>query len=296
MRRRFFTLDVFTSKRFTGNPLAVVLEPQGLDTAAMQIIAREFGHPETVFVFPGEQAGHRARLRIFTPALELPFAGHPTVGTAVLLARLDGGTQTRDLVLGEGVGPVACVVKPDAEGGNASFQVPRIPERIGQLKDRNAIASALSLRPDDIDDSFALERWSAGNPFSFVPLRGLDAMRRARPDLSRWDQAFGTGGVGTFLFCRETAQAGHAFHARMFAPTHGVPEDPATGSAVAAFAGLMAAAGKLADGSHDMTIEQGYEMGRPSLLQLSLTMRQGRLASATIGGEAVVVTEGAIEA
>src|SRR5262245_59444155 len=189
MRRRFFTLDVFTSQRFTGNQLAVVLDPQGLDTAGMQTIAREFGHPETVFVFPAEQAGHRAKLRIFTPARELPFAGHPTVGTAVLLARLDGGTQSRDLILGEGVGPVACVVTPDAQGGNASFQVPRIPERIGALKDRNAIAAALNLRPEDFDDSFALERWSAGNPFSFVPLRGLDAMRRTRPDLSRWDEA-----------------------------------------------------------------------------------------------------------
>lgn len=296
MRRRFFTLDVFTDKRFTGNPLAVVLEPQGLDTAVMQTIAREFGHPETVFVFPAEQAGHRAKLRIFTPARELPFAGHPTVGTAVLLARLDGGTQSRDLILGEGVGPVTCVVKPGTEGGHASFQVPRIPERIGVLKDRSEVAAALNLRPDDIDDSLALERWSAGNPFSFVALRGLDAMRRARPDLSRWDEAFGAEGVGAFLFCRETADPGHAFHARMFAPSHGVSEDPATGSAAAAFAGLIAAAGELADGAHDLVIEQGYEMGRPSLLRLSLVIGDGRLVSAWIGGSAVVVTEGSIEA
>lgn len=296
MRRRFFTLDVFTAKRFAGNQLAVVLEPRGLDAAAMQTIAREFGHPETVFVFPAEQAGHRAKLRIFTPARELPFAGHPTVGTAVLLARLDGGTQSRDMVLAEGVGPVACVVKPEKESGSASFQVPRIPERIGALKDRNEIAAALNLRPDDIDNSFALERWSAGNPFSFVPLRGLDAMRRARPDLSRWDGAFGEEGVGAFLFCRETAEPGHAFHARMFAPSHGVPEDPATGSAAGAFAGLIAAANKLADGTHNLIIEQGYEMGRPSLLRLSLTIANGKLVAAAIGGDAVVVTEGTIEA
>jgi trans-2,3-dihydro-3-hydroxyanthranilate isomerase len=296
MRRRFFTLDVFTAKRFTGNPLAVVLEPQSLDTAAMQTIAREFGHPETVFVFPAEQAGHRAKLRIFTPARELPFAGHPTVGTAVLLARLDGGTQARDMILDEGVGPVACMVKPDADGGNATFQVPRIPERIGVLGDRDAIAAALSLRPADIDDSSAMERWSAGNSFSFVPLRGLDAMRRARPDLARWDQAFGADGIGAFLFCRETAEPGHAIHARMFAPSHGVPEDPATGSAAAAFAGLIAVADKLGDGAHNLVIEQGYEMGRPSLLRLSLTIRQGALTTASIGGDAVVVTEGAIEA
>ena len=296
MRRRFVTLDVFTDKRFTGNPLAVVFDAGGLDTATMQLIAREFGHPETVFVFPAEQAGHRAKLRIFTPTRELPFAGHPTIGTAILLGRLDGGAASRDMVLGEGVGPVACVVMPTTDGGQASFQVPRIPERIGVLNDRHKIADALSLRPDDVDDGFAPERWSAGNPFSFVPLRGLDAMRRARPDLSCWDEAFDAEGVGVFLFCRETAESGHAFHARMFAPTHGVPEDPATGSAAAAFPGLLAATGKYRDGDHVVRIEQGYEMGRPSLIELAFTIRGGALAAASIGGNAIVVTEGAIEA
>src|SRR4051794_2646215 len=117
MRRRYFTLDVFTTQRFAGNPLAVVLEPAGLDTAAMQAIAREFNLPETVFASPPEQPRHRARLRIFTPARELPFAGHPTVGAAVLLAHLDGGSASREIVLAEEVGPVACQVQPAGEGG-----------------------------------------------------------------------------------------------------------------------------------------------------------------------------------
>src|SRR5215510_6513039 len=110
MRRRFFTLDVFTAQRFAGNPLAVVLEPEGLDTAVMQAIAREFNIPETVFVYPPADAKHRARVRIFTPGREIPFAGHPTVGTAVLLAHLDGGGATRDLVLEEQIGLVPCSV------------------------------------------------------------------------------------------------------------------------------------------------------------------------------------------
>src|SRR4249919_587693 len=127
MRRRFATLDVFTERRFAGNPLAVVLDPQGLDTAAMQAIAREFNHPETVFVFPPRDSAHRAALRIFTPAAELPFAGHPTVGTAVLLGRLDGGVA-RELVLEEGIGPVRCrTALLDADGGRASFDLPRLP-------------------------------------------------------------------------------------------------------------------------------------------------------------------------
>src|SRR3954454_13489302 len=128
MRRRFVTLDVFTGKRFAGNPLAVVLEPDGLDTAAMQSIAREFNLSETVFVQPPENKAHRAKLRIFTPANELPFAGHPTVGTAVLLGRLDGGTQQRDFVLELGIGRVQCKVTPSAEGGCAVFDLPKLPE------------------------------------------------------------------------------------------------------------------------------------------------------------------------
>ena len=133
MRRRYFTLDVFTTQRFAGNPLAVVLDSSGLDGAAMQSIAREFNLPETVFVLPASDPKHRARVRIFTPARELPFAGHPTVGTAVLLAHLDGETGSREIVLAEEVGPVACEVQPGGAGGRATFAIPKIPERLGGL-------------------------------------------------------------------------------------------------------------------------------------------------------------------
>jgi trans-2,3-dihydro-3-hydroxyanthranilate isomerase len=297
MRRRYFTLDVFTTKRFAGNPLAVVLDSAGLDTAAMQTIAREFNLPETVFVFPPDDPKQRARLRIFTPARELPFAGHPTVGAAVLLGHLDGGTSPRDIVLAEQVGPVACKVQPGGQGGHASFGIPKLPERLNVDMDTTKLAAALSLKPADLGlDGFACESWNAGNSFTFVPVRGLDAIGRARPDMSRWDELFGAGKPpGAFLFCREAAEQGHAFHARMFAPAMGIVEDPATGSAVAAFAGVIAAQG-LADGTHDFAIEQGYEMGRPSLINLTLAMKRGALAAATIGGDAVIVSEGAIEA
>jgi trans-2,3-dihydro-3-hydroxyanthranilate isomerase len=299
MRRRFFTLDVFTDRRFAGNPLAVVLEPDGLDTDAMQTIAREFSHPETVFVFPPEDRAHRAALRIFTPTSELPFAGHPTVGTAVLLGRLDGGAGARELVVAEKVGPVRCRVQPiDADRGHATFTIPKLPEETRPAADRQAIAAALSLTADDIGfDGVAPSCWSAGNPFTFVPLRGLDAIGRCRPDMACWAAAFDAGGSGAaFMFCRETVEAGNAYHARMFHPRMGIPEDPATGSAVAAFAGLIARIASLPDGDHTFRIEQGYEMGRPSLITLGLTLRGGKLTGATVGGEAVVVTEGMIEA
>jgi trans-2,3-dihydro-3-hydroxyanthranilate isomerase len=297
MRRRFHTLDVFTTQRFAGNPLAVVLDGGGLETAAMQSVAREFNLPETVFILPATDPKHRARARIFTPARELPFAGHPTVGTAVLLAHLDGGSSARELVLEEQVGAVACQVQPGQGGGHASFAIPKKPERIGPVRDPAKLAAALSLKPSDLGcGKFAPENWTAGNPFTFVPVQGLDAIRRARPDMTRWPEVFGPGDPpGAFLFCREVEDPAHAYHARMFAPAMGILEDPATGSAVAAFAGVIAASG-LADGRHGVIIEQGYEMGRPSLLELSLTLRSGALDVATVGGNAVIVSEGTIEA
>src|SRR5262249_10582111 len=154
------------------------------------------------------------------------------------------------------------------------------------------IAAALSLAPSDMGEGRPA-RWSAGLPFTFVPIASLAAMARCRPDLAKFDAAFGAGGAA-YVFCNETAESGHHFHARMFAPAMGVPEDPATGSAAAAFAGVLAR--RLSDGVHALTIEQGYEMGRPSLIRLTAEVAGGRLVSASIGGDAVIVTEGTIEA
>ena len=298
MRRRFATLDVFTARRFAGNPLAVVLEPQGLDAPAMQAIAREFNHPETVFVLPPDDPAHRARLRIFTPAAELPFAGHPTVGTAMLLGRIDGGGG-RNFVVEEGVGPIFCdTAMLDRDSGRASFALPVLPVEYGAAPDAAAAAAALALDPADIGfDGFRPARWSAGVAQNFIPVRSLAAIARARPDAARFAAAFAIEGRDVaYLYCGEVSETGHHFHARMFAPGLGVREDPATGSAAAGFAGLLAASGRYADGGHMVRIEQGYEMGRPSVIDLALTMRGGKLAAATVGGGAVVVTEGAIEA
>jgi trans-2,3-dihydro-3-hydroxyanthranilate isomerase len=295
MRRNFVTLDVFTDRRFAGNPLAVVLDPDGLDTAAMQAIAREFNHPETVFVFPPAERAHRARVRIFTPARELPFAGHPTVGTAVLLGLRDGAAAGREIVLEEGIGAVRCVLEAGAGGaGRIRFALPQLPAAAGAVPDNATIAAALSLTAAELGE-LPPARWSAGVPYTFVPLATRAAVARCRPDPAKFDAAFGAGGPGAaYVFCRETVEPGHAFHARMFAPGMGVPEDPATGSAVAAFAGILAP--RLPDGNHDIVIEQGYEMGRPSQIQLAMTMQAGKLMSAAIAGDAVIVTEGMIEA
>jgi trans-2,3-dihydro-3-hydroxyanthranilate isomerase len=299
MRRRFVTLDVFTEKRFAGNPLAVVLDPDGLDTAAMQAVAREFNLSETVFVFPPADGSYRAKLRIFTPGRELPFAGHPTVGAAVLLGRIDGGGKARAFVLEEQIGLVRCRVEPTGQdSGRARFEIPRLPEQIGTVPDAAIVAAALSIAPSDLGfANHTASRWSAGNPFTIVPVRGLEVMARCRPDMAHFNAAFGSGDFSApFVVCGETAETGNTFHARMFAPGVGVSEDPATGSAAAAFAGYLAAHGRYQDGEHLARIEQGYEMGRPSLMELTLKVAGGKLTGASIGGGAVVVTEGTIEA
>jgi trans-2,3-dihydro-3-hydroxyanthranilate isomerase len=295
MRRRFATLDVFTDRRFAGNPLAVVLEPERLDNAAMQAIAREFNLSETVFVLPPADRHHRARLRIFTPANELPFAGHPTVGTAVLLGAIHDAAEACDIVLEEGIGPVRCAVEALGSGcGFARFELPQLAREVGPAAESSLIAMALGLEPKDIGfDRHLPGRWSAGNEFTFVPVRGRGAVQRSRPNMDRWEAAFGSD-IGAFVFCGEPVEAKNAFHARMFAPRLGVREDPATGSAAAALAGMVARG--LDDGEHAFGIEQGYEMGRPSLITLTVAIRAGALAAGSVGGCAVMVSEGTIEA
>jgi trans-2,3-dihydro-3-hydroxyanthranilate isomerase len=298
MKRRFVTLDVFTATRLAGNPLAVVLDADGLSDADMLAITREFNLSETVFVFPPADKAHRARLRIFTPGRELPFAGHPTVGTAVLLATLDGGA-TSEFVLEEKVGPIRCRVRHGAgDAVQAEFDLTRLPTCESGEGDRDAMAAGLGLAAADLGlDGWPVESWSAGNPFTFVPVRSLDAIRRCRVDLARFEQAFGgPGRAAAFIFCREPIDRNHDFHARMFAPGLGLIEDPATGSAVAAFAGYLAAHGSYPDGERSIRVEQGYEMGRPSLIELRIKLSGGKLTAASIGGSAVIVSEGTLHA
>ncbi|MET7244354.1 PhzF family phenazine biosynthesis protein [Methylobacterium sp. EM32] len=295
--RRYATLDVFTDTALAGNPLAVVLDAEGLDDAAMQAIAGEFNLSETVFVLPPSEARHRARLRIFTPTQELAFAGHPTVGTAVLLALGDRRAEIADAVafgLEEQVGVVPCVVETGEGRGRARFRLPRLPESWGEEPDATVLAGALGLSPSEIGYArHRPSRYSAGTPFHLVPVQGLDALARARTSAEAMVQALGQG-AKVFLYTGETGEAGHSFRARMFAPAAGIAEDPATGGAVAAFAGALMQFEPLGSGTHDLVIAQGFEMGRPSEIALQLTIEDGALRAAEIGGSAVLVSEGVL--
>ncbi|MEO0618205.1 MAG: PhzF family phenazine biosynthesis protein [Pseudomonadota bacterium] len=302
MQLDFQTLDVFTEDRFGGNPLAVVFGGDALDTEAMQTIAREFNLSETVFVLNAEQEVHRARLRIFTPKSELPFAGHPTVGTACALATQDAAEMAdapRDqmLVLELGVGPVRCAVTLDeGRAPFAIFDLAKLPQEHANVPSIEAIARAHGLQPDDIGfEDHVPSGFNAGIPKTLVPVRDLATIQRARLDLSAWLAAFNSKVTGsTFLYTRECERHDAAFHARMFAPDAGILEDPATGSAVAAFAGAIMKFDTPTLGTHEYLIEQGYEMGRPSLIQLSLEVEHATLTSARIGGYAVPVSKGTL--
>ena len=265
MRRRFFTLDVFTDTPLLGNPLAVVMESDGLDADRMQAIAREFNLSETVFVLPPHDPVNTARVRIFTPGRELPFAGHPTIGTAIVLAEQRApellGRQDLSIVLEEEVGAVQCIVRRLGGRTRASFTLPRLPEPVGVPLGDLDLAAALSVEPAAI--GFADHRpvvMSAGTPFTLVPLASPAVVDRARPEPARWPEK-----LAAFIYAKVDDAPGPVFHARMFAPSFGIREDPATGSAVAAFAGILRRSEHLLDGDHTVTVRQGYAMGRPSL-------------------------------
>jgi trans-2,3-dihydro-3-hydroxyanthranilate isomerase len=302
MARPYHILDVFTDHPLQGNPLAVVLEAEGLDDAAMQAIAREFNLAETVFVFPPVDPANSARIRIFTPARELPFAGHPTVGTAVLLAELLAGGQIGGagivIALEEKIGLVKVeVARRPKSGVRGVFALPVLPQMQEADFNVEAVAHALGLDPLEIGfGAHGISLWSAGVPFVMVPIRDLAAIGRVQiGDNKAWDAAFAHAGTGAaYLYTRETVDPACHIHARMFAPKMGITEDPATGSAAAAFAGVAATCELPEDGLHQIIIEQGFEMGRPSLIALDLDIQKGRLAGAQIGGAAVRIAEGTL--
>jgi trans-2,3-dihydro-3-hydroxyanthranilate isomerase len=305
MRYRFVTADVFTDQPFGGNPLAVLPDARGIDEALMQKIAREFNLSETVFVLPPVSPAHTRRLRIFTPTTEVPFAGHPTVGTALVLARLGElplqGASTR-IVFEEGAGPVPVTLFAKdgaAPHGHATFAQLSAPQAPELLAGRPAalIASALSLTPSDLVTDQGLPRVvSCGLPFLLVQLRSRQALARARLNRSVWErQLAGSPAAHLFLFTATDNDDAHDFQARMFAPGGGVDEDPATGSAAAAFGGWLGGMSSLADGTIRCVIAQGLEMGRPSRLEVEVEKRAGAIAAVRVGGAAVLVSEGTIE-
>lgn len=301
MARRYCIYDVFTNRALAGNPLAVIFDGEGLSDEAMQAIATEMNLSETVFAQRPVNPSHTARIRIFTPGRELPFAGHPTVGAAVALAELnhgDGAAGTDFVsVLEENVGPVRCAVRlKPGEAGFAEFDLPRKSVRTELPLDKQGIADALSLKLSDIGfENHVPSVWSAGVPFLLVPIRDLRAAERVEFDPQYWERTvpFVDGHLASaYVYCRGGINHSARFHARMFSPDMGIVEDPATGAAVAALSGAIHFFDALPDGRYAAVVEQGIEMGRPSFIHLHMDVDGGRIAMARIGGEAVRLASG----
>jgi len=299
----FHTLDVFTDRRFGGNPLGVVLGADDLPPERMQAIAREINLSETVFVAAPQNPVHTASVRIFTPVMELPFAGHPTIGAAVLLASLKGlsgenGCDNAIVTLEQRIGTVRVAVRSrPGEAAFAEFEAPKLPQDAGSLVPVERLAAALGLIPNEIGfENHKPRCFAAGNAFACIPVATLEAMERAYVNPLHWAPAFDEQGlVGVYLYTRQCVHTTAAFHARMFAPGAGVAEDPATGSAAICLAGAIAAFDDLPDGVHRRVLEQGFEMGRPSNITATLVVRGGKLEGVRIGGHAVQVISGSLE-
>jgi trans-2,3-dihydro-3-hydroxyanthranilate isomerase len=296
----FYTADVFTGEMFGGNQLAVFPAPGGLDARLMQAIARELNLSETVFVFPADDLTHTRKLRIFTPGTELPFAGHPTLGTAFVLASIGelalNGAST-SIVFEEAVGPIPVTIR--AEGGRPSYcelTVARLPEFGPPPPPVDEIAAVLSLSPEEIRrDGFSRGAASCGVPFFFVPLRDEEALARARLDLSVWERSFSHWWAPhLYPFVETAGRNGADIRARMFAPEMGIVEDPATGAAAAALAGYLAATRPPGNGTLRWVVDQGIEMGRPSRMHVECDRDGDRVVAVRLGGSAVMVAEGTL--
>ena len=296
--RRYVTVDVFTQQVFGGNPLAVVLDAQGLTTAQMQAIASEFNYSETTFVLPPRDPNHTAHVRIFTARIEVPFAGHPNVGTAVALAK---GIEARGIspperfLFEEAAGLVAIqLLRESGAVVGAELTAPE-PLTVGSKVSIDDAAACVTLSPQEIVTStHPPQVVSVGLPFLVVELTSRDALRRARPDAAVHERVFppiGTDGVFAYVRGSEVGQ----LHARMFAPLDATVEDPATGSATGAAIALLTQLRPETDTDLTWRIEQGVDMGRPSLIVGRTEKRAGVVTAVRIAGHAVLVMQGVLQ-
>ncbi len=292
MKRAYVTVDVFTDRKFGGNPLAVLPDAAGLSTAEMQAIAAEFNYAETTFVLPPKDPKNSAEVRIFTPKAEMPFAGHPNVGTAFMLAHL-GKIAGDRIVFEEKAGLVPMDIR--REGGAVVSTRLAAPQPLKLVEEvaPALIAEATGLRASDIVGQPVVA--STGNNFLFAEVASRAVLKSATYNMAAFQQHFPmkrTVGIHLYVAAREE---GVEIQSRMFAPLFGVPEDPATGSANITLIGLLAARDLRPDGVVSRTIGQGFDMGRPSILEASAEKKAGQVVATYIGGKCMPMMAGTIE-
>ena len=300
MRLQFQTVDVFTGTQFVGNPLAVVLNAEGLSTGQMQAIAAEFNLAETTFVLPPKDTGHTAEVRIFTPRSELPFAGHPNVGTAYVLARA-GASYGRPVdgdrvIFEEKAGLVAVEILHDGTTVVGARLASPQPVSLGSEIAGELVASACGLSPADIETSnHPPIIASCGTPFILAELKSRSALLRASPNAEVFRHQVAKHPAVSIMIYTQVDEGDIDIRARMFAPHLNIPEDPATGAANVALIGLLAKLRPEADLALLKTIAQGVEMGRPSILKAEAVKAGGTVTATYIGGRCIAVMSGVIE-
>ncbi|HEY9078263.1 MAG TPA: PhzF family phenazine biosynthesis protein [Anaerolineaceae bacterium] len=292
----FIQADVFTNTPFGGNQLAVFPDGRGLTTNQMQSIALEMNFSETTFVLPPETPGASRRIRIFTPYVEMPMAGHPTVGTTYVLVEkglVEPAPGTGEVIFDLGIGPVKVHIE-QMDGGSYVWMTHRPAVFSDHVPDRDAIATALGIKSDEIRDDLPLQIVSTGVPFLMVPMKTLAAAKKSRSESAALSRLFaGYESASIELFTTETELVGSLVHVRMYAPhTVGVVEDPATGSAAAPLGAYLARYGVLPGGEGRFWIEQGLEMKRPSRILVEVIRNSENIEKIRIGGQTVIVAEG----
>jgi len=301
MKTLKYTLaDVFTEVPFGGNQLAVVEGRGDLTTEAMQRIAKELNLSETVFVFPPVKGWNVRQLRIFTPEMELPMAGHPTIGAGYVLASSDEVPTEEGpnkWVFEEQIGEIPVIVhKEDGEIVKVEMEQP-LPVFNEEFQNRKLAADLLSLTEEDLQPKFPVQTVSSGVPFLFIPLRSLQTIQQIHFRQDVWEQHFSENPEirHIFTFTTETEDADAAVHCRMFAPAMGISEDPATGAASGPLGAYLVEHGVLPtaqSGIHAIRSEQGYEMGRPSTIDITVIGRSGSIEEVRIGGSSVIIGQG----
>jgi len=294
MNNPFYILDVFAEDKYAGNQLAVVLDAGNLTSPQMQQITREFNFSETTFILSDTPRDGGYDVRIFTPAAEVPFAGHPTIGTAFLIQDKIEHWARQTVTLNLKVGPIP-VSYTALDNHQCLLWLKASQPQFGACFSPQDFAPILNLNITDFDNRFPIQSVSTGLPFFFVPLRTLDAVRRAKANLEAFELFLKTHDTARmiFIFCPQTQDPANHIHCRMFAHLYGVPEDPATGSANSCLAAYLTQYRYFGDSSIDIRVEQGYEIGRPSLLYLK-AHRYNDTFDLRVGGKSHIIAAGTL--
>lgn len=287
----FYIVDVFAEEKYAGNQLAVVRDAKALSDTEMQRIAKEMNYSETTFILSDEKRDGGYDVRIFTPEKELPFAGHPTLGTAYVIQHEIVKEHIDGITLNLGVGQIPVKLKYSEEHVDVLW-MKQLHPIFGQVFDADSISQVLSLDASDIDDRFPLQDVSTGVPCIIVPLKKLEALKRARISRNKYYEFIREiQAKGLLIFCPETYNRENDLNVRFFADYYGVPEDPATGSANGCLAGYLVKHRYFGEDRINIRVEQGYEIGRPSLLLLKAEDREGKI-DVHVGGKVVMIAKG----